>query len=231
VFDGLVRTLLDRFFLFPVRLRVRWRNRHRLRVWENAVTSIRHIYERSSEFGLAHHRRIYNVALYVLLLDHDLASLGADMVSATNEWRRKFIARQLATILYEAIEDLPALLGRDFRSSLAAVGLDDAGIKELNTIMGQLNTFKRDHSKELQHLRNFAGAHRDHDAGAQLRILDELVPLAVFELGAQFYGPVGQLVDWLTKLTAATGRIEVLLQQYIDKGQPSNKRIRLTRPG
>jgi hypothetical protein len=193
-----------------------------LRAWESTLGTFRRIHDQCTQFRLEHHALIYNVALYILLLEHDLASLGDDMVHATNDWRRKFVARQMAALLYEAIEDLPALLGTRMRHGLTELRVDSSLVSELNSIMKLLNQFKAEHATELQQLRNLVGAHRDHDAGAQLRILDDLQPLTIFGLQASFYVPFRQLVGWLTKLTTTTGRLNGVFEQFLKRRESSN---------
>ena len=225
-----MRNLLLPIVMIPVRLRFWWRNRHRLRIWEDAVASTRKIYDRAGNLGLEKHRRIYNVSLYVLLLDFDLFCLSSDMINAKNHWRRKFVARQMAVLLYEAVEDLPALLGGDYRNALTAIGVESSVISELNAITKQLAQFRQEHASDLQEIRNLAGAHRDHNAGAQLVLLDTLEPLHVYKLGANLSGSIRLLADWLVNLTLATGRREVVFQEYLKKGQPSNKTPQRTGP-
>ena len=164
----------------------------------------RRIYDKAGNLGLENYRRIYNVSLYVLLLNYDLFSLSSDMVNAKDLRRRKFVARQMAVLLYEAVDDLPVLLGGDFRDALIAIGVEPRVFSELNAITKQLAQFRRDHASALNEIRNLAGAHRDHNAGAQLVLLDTIDPLHVYKLWFDLSGSIDLLFVWLLKLTLAT---------------------------
>ena len=164
----------------------------------------RRIYDKAGNLGLENYRRIYNVSLYVLLLNYDLFSLSSDMVNAKDLRGRKFVARQMAVLLYEAVDDLPVLLGGDFRDALNAIGVEPRVFSELNAITKQLAQFRRDHASDLNEIRNLAGAHRDHNAGAQLVLLDTIDPLHVYKLWFGLSGSIDLLFVWLLKLTLAT---------------------------
>lgn len=212
-----VKRAINRIVLLPVRVRFRWSNRKRLDIWAGAVAQIRKLHDQSKELGLENIRRLHNVSLFVLLVDQDLHWLTSEMIHAVGDEHRKFIARQMAALLYEATEDLPALLGGDYRSALRAIGVDQEFFPTLNAISKQFNAFKQKHASELQEIRNLVGAHRDHNAIAQMTLIEELRPLRIQGLAAEFSVPIRALADWLTRLTANTGRFEVLLRDLGEK--------------
>ena len=151
--------------LLPNRIRLRWNKRGRQRQRDAAIRSVRNLVEKSGTF-FSHSRRVHNVTLYALILDQDIAMLTADMVLAVGQQRRVFVARHLAVLLYEASQDLPDLLGRDYREGLRTLAIPDSWFDELNEASKQLNRFKDDHREFLGRIRNLIGAHRDKDASS-----------------------------------------------------------------
>jgi len=71
-------------------------------------------------------------------------------------------------------------------------------------------------------IRQFVGAHRDDDAGAQLDILDVPQPLEVYRLAGNFYVPLTALADFQIRLTLVVGNFEVLLTQHLKESPSPN---------
>ncbi|MGB4068516.1 MAG: hypothetical protein WBK08_10845 [Nitrospira sp.] len=138
---------------------------------------------------------------------------------ASNEWRRKFVARQMAVFLYEASEDLTQLLGHNYREAIRSLGIADELFHELGQISRQLNRFKEANQDFLKRIRTFVGAHRDHNAAVQLDILDNLEPLKVYSLAGDFYAPLKSLVDLQVRLIPLIGNMNSLLKQYLKTNQ------------
>ena len=73
--------------------------------------------QQASDTNAANIKILFNVSLYLLLLDQDLAYFTNDLVQAIGDRRRAFIAKQEAVLLYEAAEDVRQLLGQEFRAA------------------------------------------------------------------------------------------------------------------
>jgi hypothetical protein len=208
--------LIEWTVLLPYRIRLRWNKRGRKRHRDAAIRSVRSLVEKSGTL-FNHTRRIHNVSLYALLLDQDLSMLTDDMVLAVGQQRRVFVARNLAVLLYESSEDLPALLGRDYRESLRTLAIPDEWFDELNKASKQLSRFKDEHREFLKRIRNLIGAHRDKDAIAQIEAMETLEPLDVMRLAAKLQGPLNLLVNLQIKLTLHTGNLSVLGRDLFSK--------------
>lgn len=147
---------------------------------------------------------VFNVALYLLLLDEDLAYFTDDLVYAIGDKRRRFLAKHEAILLYEAAEDLPQLLGKDFRAAVTALGADDALKKRLNEASSGLHWFWNEHREFLNDIRNAVAAHREHDALAYVQTLESIKPLQVMGLAAEFSGLLERLIAVLTDIAKLT---------------------------
>lgn len=184
----------------------------RIKELEKTIIVIRREYDNAVQMNMTHYRNIYNVGLYVLVLEHDIAVLKHDALFAIWEWRKKYIARQFGVLLYEASHDLPNLLGRDFRAALNTLPNADEAITELKSISKGLSQFKNTNHVMLNKLRNYAGAHRDNDAGKQLQVIDEVNLLQMMELAGNFYESIRDLIPFLTRLTMILGDWKVLVK-------------------
>lgn len=209
------RDFLLRFYMLIPRIKFRWKERRRAKAMREAVSAMRRIRAGAVQLELPNVIKAYNLGLYILLLELDWAEMNWDMIHASNDWRRKYVARQMAVLLYEASEDLTQLLGQNYRDTLKSLGIGSELLQELGQISRQLNRFKESNQVFLKRIRTFVGAHRDHDAAAQLDILDSLEPLKVYSLAGDFYAPLRALVDLQVRLIPLVGNIESLLKQYL----------------
>lgn len=211
--------LFLRVFMFFRRIKFRWRERRRLRELAKTFLSIKRLYDQSEELGLENVKKVHNVGLYILILDRDLTTLSWDMMHANDSWRMNFISRQMAVFLYEAAEDLPQMLGHEYREVLRSLGVNDEMFQQLNQISKTLSSYRSKNEKFLKKIRVFVGAHRDHRAGEQLRILESIKPLELYALVGDFYEPLNELVRFQTRLTILVGDRKVLLGQFLNKAR------------
>lgn len=188
------------------------RERKRISAIEGAIKSIRREYDRAKKNRMPHFQRVYNVGLYILVFEYDFSILKNDALFAVRPWKKNFVARQFAVLLYEASHDLPELLGKEFRESLRTLPLTDSDWANLNAILKRINEFKKEHHSQLNTLRNYVGAHRDKDAGKQLEIIDNVNLLDMADLAVQFYAAMSGLVPLLTKITLSLGDLKVIFK-------------------
>ena len=190
----------------------------RIRKLEKTIEVIRREHNKAHDRGMVHYRNVYNVGLYVLILEHDITVLKHDALFSIWEWRKKYVARQLSVLLYEASHDLPALLGKNFRGSLKTLPISEDDLSEFNSITKSLDKFKRNNHVLLNKLRNYAGAHRDNDAEKQLEVIDSISLLQIMELSGNFYEVLRVLLPFLIKLTYMLGNWKVIMKHMPFEG-------------
>lgn len=120
----LARTI-ERIVMWPYRIRIRRGERHRVAVLERTIESLRAQHEHAHERDYAERALVLNASLYALIFDRDFASLKKFFLSADNDWDRRFVARQMAVMLYEASTDVPVLIGKDLRAMLVRLEISD----------------------------------------------------------------------------------------------------------
>jgi len=205
--------LLRNVLAFPSRIRHRWKHRNRLAASAGLQRTLKVHGEQAKTKGLESYSGIYNVALYIAIAEHDLTTYGEALLFARSDWHRKFHARGLAVLLFEVAEDLPELLGKQYRQWLTEIEAPEAFVERLNAIGKSLSTFRKTHEPFLLNVRNYVGAHRDHDAFAQYDLLEKLDPTAVFRLGPELSVPIRGLISLHTDLLHFMGKPSVILKQ------------------
>jgi len=125
--------------LFRNRVRARADARKRRKIRNEALASVRQTLQRATDMHAENIRTVFNVALYLLQIDQDLAYFTSDMVEAIGDRRRAFVAKHKAVLLSEAAEDIPQLLGKKFRDAIAALSVPPERLQGINAVSADLN--------------------------------------------------------------------------------------------
>ncbi len=206
---------IERIVLLPVRVRHRRRARAKRRARNDALGTVRHTLQGAARLNAGNAKTVFNIGMYVLLLDQDIAYFTDDLVCAIGDRRRAFLAKQEAVLLYEAAEDLPQLLGREFRDAVKAVGASAEQIACLNAISSELNRFWQGHREFLGTIRNALAAHRDHDALRYAESLETLKPLEVMTCAAELSQLLERLVVVVTELASLTAGPAAIIRDMV----------------
>jgi hypothetical protein len=211
---------LGKLLILSVIRRNQWRTwkteRKRIPVLDSTIGTFREQQYKARERGLVHVERVYNVGLYVLLMDRDFSILKFDMVSTFDKWRLRFTARQIALLLYEACDDLSSMLGKEFRESLMLLETNSASFDDFNRVTQQLNRFKNSNHQFLYHdIRNLLVGHRSQDSLEFLRALEALDPMQIFRLGAEFFDIIHLLITFLIQATERIGNPKIALKHLL----------------
>jgi len=117
---------------------------------------------------------IWNIAGFVNIISYDLKVIGQDLILSESEWQKRYYARQGCLLIYEAINDIFDLLGKEFKTLVLQNLASDEIKNELIKLRRKLNTFKKEHFTNLQSIRNTAIAHRDNDSLKQIKTIVEI---------------------------------------------------------
>jgi len=216
-----LKNLIELLVAFPFRLRHRLRAREKRRVRIETLKTVRKTLAGASKLNAANVKIVFNVGLYLLLLDQDLAFFTDDLVCAVGDRRRAFVAKHEAMMLYEAAEDLPQLLGREFRDAVKTLGARPEQLERLNKVSSDLNRFWQKQRDFLGAIRNALAAHRDHDALRYAESLEALKPLEVMARGAELSPLLDRLIRVLTEIAHLTvGPAAILRDVLVSKKKP-----------
>ena len=170
-----------------------------------ALTTVSQVLRQARDGKAENVARVLNTAMFLLLVDQDLAEYMQDLRHAADDQRRQFVAKHLATLLYEASEDLPKLLGKDFRRSVEWLSPPATIRTALNRVASDLNRYWRAHQDFLDRIRNAVAAHRDHDCLVYADVLASVQPLEMAGLAAAFSSPLRELANVVTSLLDRCG--------------------------
>ena len=143
---------------------------------------------------------IWNIAGYVNIISYDLKIITRDLTFSRSEWQKRHYARQACLIIYESIDDLFKLLGKEF-IELTKNRLDITELKaDLKEIRQDLNTFKSGYSEKLNEIRNVSIAHRDNEVLKQIELIQQISWSDAIGMIMQYDVILNKLGKFLTKL-------------------------------
>jgi hypothetical protein len=108
------------------------------------------------------------------IASYDLKVIVKSMIFAKGEWQKRLFARQAALLVYETMNDLFDLFGKDFRKIVSALPGKEKFENELKNITKELNSYKTLYFNQLKTIRNVSIAHRDKDTLEQLKIIQSI---------------------------------------------------------
>lgn len=142
---------------------------------------------------------VWNIAGYINIISYDLKIITRDLTFSRNDWQKRFYARQASLIIYEAINDLFKLLGKDF-VELTKNRLDISEFQDdLKNVRKDLNIFKETYSEKLETIRNVATAHRDKDVLKQIETIRQINWAESLQMITKFDGIINNLAKVIMK--------------------------------
>jgi hypothetical protein len=217
---------LGRLLMALIVGRNRWRllkaERRRVPEIESAIELF---YEQAVKYrrdGWAHRARLANVSLFILVLERDIAEYKVEMVSSLERWRLRLTARNVALLLYEMSEDLPELLGKEFRESIEFFDLPQPLLDELTGLRRDLNKWAQANRALLKtQIRDICAGHRETDAVVLLDAINSINPMDVFRISGEFYDVLRRLINWLIQVTTHIRDLKVMLKEIREHGIPN----------
>ena len=200
-------TLLYRWLFALQRHRLKRDFKRKFRTLENTLRVIESGRAAAESKGLPHHERIWNVAGYVNICSYDLALTLYPVIFDRHEWKRRLQARNAAVILYEAGEDIPQLLGRDYRNALREIQDASGHLSEVNQAAKGVAEFWNRNRFLLKGIRSACAAHRDHELAKQMLVIGGLNPEDILTLGMEFDRLLNALGQVLQQDMTAASRI------------------------
>jgi len=103
----------------------------------------------------------------------DIALLLKNFLTSKTDLEKKIYAKMLVLNLYEFIEDIPQIFGRDFMNALPDV-VNNELLDELKNIKKAIQNIKTESHTYLKEIRNTVVGHKDHNTFIQVEVLDKI---------------------------------------------------------
>jgi hypothetical protein len=139
----------------------------------------------SKRQGWHTHVQLWNLGIYLNIAAHDLSVMVEQLTFERELWARKLMARHTAVLIYETVEDMRSLLGKNLREPLAILGLLSRFDSEIRSVREPLDRFWDKYSGDLKRIRCTSAAHRDHDGLTLLEVVESVDFQAIRGLGLE----------------------------------------------
>lgn len=116
---------------------------------------------------------------------------------AETEWEKRLFARQVSLLIYESIDDILSLLGKEFKIISSDYSGNGNFVNQLNEIRNKLNTFKAAHYEKVKAHRNNSIAHRDKDTNKQLEHIYSISWIESVNMSSEFDSIINELGRFL----------------------------------
>lgn len=163
----------------------------------------------AKQYNLDKNSVFWNTARYVNIVSLDLKLLSKHQAFAETEWEKRLFARQISLLIYESLDDILSLLGKEFKIIANDYREDDSFSELLNDIRKKLNSFKSAHYEKIKAYRNNSIAHRDKDTNEQIKHIYSISWLDSVNMSSEFDRILNELGTFL----------EIIMRGGISDGQ------------
>ena len=199
-----------------MRPRLQWKERERIRAIDRAITVVRKQTAAFAEGGFYDSLAVFNVALHFLLAERDIQALKIDALTHPDAWMRGLALRVMLLTVYEW--DTDKVTGKAFRDATLSLRLSQESRLAMTRALRATRKSRERMTKRFGNVRNYVIAHRDADALAQWRIIQELDMREALPLIGEFYDAVRLFIGALPDVMVAAGCSEAILKQMVEKG-------------
>jgi hypothetical protein len=151
-------------------------------------------------------RKLTNLTVFIILCLQDLLLILQSIRGRGKTQASNFSARLVALNCHEVTDKLLQLLGNHRLSKTGAEFLNPNTNREIKKAVSEIRQLRKQNFDQWELVRNNCVAHRDHDAFAQLAIIEGLDALTLL---------VHQVSDWGSGVAIKMGRRQGATKEHI----------------
>ncbi len=115
-----------------------------------------------------------NIILFFSMSNYDISAIKKNIIKCQDIWERLLFCRLLAITIFEFVDDVHQLLGKEFRSKMTFLFNNNYDFEEINILGKKLSNFKKYINGGFKTIRHNTIGHRDHDAFKQYEIINAI---------------------------------------------------------
>jgi len=136
--------------------------------WQNALKFVEEKYGHNDKaFDFINAFAFYRLSFL------DIALLFKNFLTTKADLEKKIYAKMLVLNLYEFLEDIPQIFGKDFKDSLSILNNNEL-LDEFRNIKIDIQKIKSESHTYLKEIRNTVVGHKDHNTFIQVAVLDKI---------------------------------------------------------
>lgn len=193
------------------RPKIQWTERKRRRALIGAHEAVLYACRGAERLNLRHSMAVLRVSVYMLTANRDLESVKVDLLTSNDWWLRKYLARNIALLMYET--DLRKVAGKDFRRSIDYFAPPKDLRNRLAADLQSVRAAQEQLRSDFAEIRNNTIAHRDADAMNQYRLIRNINEEQVLWGAASYFRAAEPLTRDLIELTEIAGDMGHMINQ------------------
>lgn len=143
---------------------------------------------------------IWNIFGFILLTSYDLKIAGERLILENSPRIKKYFVQQLCILFSEVIQDINQLLGKNFFVALDKMIIPEEKLANIKNAKKEFSRLTEVYKKDLASIRNFVGAHKEHDFLKQIEVIDFINPNKFMKLMSEFDDALNKLADAMSPL-------------------------------
>jgi len=167
----------------------------RYHVLESNIILTEKIKRLAKEKGSNENVIIWNIFGFLNILEYDLTSVGYNLVFENKRWQKIYYARQVTLVMYEAFNDLPEILGKNYKTIFDGIENAKPYIDTLKGYKKDFELLKNTNFEYLKEIRMNVSAHRDQDIDKQLEVIRTIDPYKVIRIMFDFEKILRKITD------------------------------------
>jgi len=150
---------------------------------------------------------IWNCLGFINIIALDLVSVGKALILENEKWQKIYFARQVVLLIYEALNDIPEILGKEYKKIFILINESKDYMEQLNLYKKELEKIKKENYSYLHEIRTNVAAHRDQNIDSQIKVLREIDPYKIIKILFAFEKSLRKISDHLQMLAVRTVKI------------------------
>lgn len=207
---------LMKILLLKLRISLTISERKRIKILDSTFNTMIKERNRLDKDKFQALNELYNISIFFLLAEKDLAAIKIDAFTHLNPWKRNLSLRIMLLIIHE----------RDINKVASGKTLNyiyshlDINEKLKNKLIDSFRNMKKIQDKInyiLKDIRNNSIAHRDKDAMLQYQTINGINILKIKDILNEYFIASNNIMKSLITLTQELSTISSLLSQYSEK--------------
>tara|TARA_Y100001963_G_C6689408_1_gene403879 strand:+ start:119 stop:742 length:624 start_codon:yes stop_codon:yes gene_type:complete len=136
------------------------------------IESIKNTWSKLNKLQIYNYDELYNTCLYSSIVYNDISVLYDFYINTNNHYHANLYGRLLSMTIYEYLQDINKLLGKNLRQELEKNNLIEF-VNELKIINKEYASIKNENQKFLKNIRVNSAAHKSKDSKYLVEIISE----------------------------------------------------------
>lgn len=174
--------------------------RRKTRAAQETLGTLREEKTKSLQYGTVTFSQLSDVGIYLVIASVDLTVLHSRQLLECNDMIKNVYSRHLILLIYELMDDFPALFDKRLRAATQHLSDGERYLKDFEALSKTIRAIRKQHTTEFYNIRNAVVAHRDMDGTKQIESLNAIDHKTIHKLALEIDLWISQAMVILTRM-------------------------------